>query len=149
MFSRKRHFYEKKTFYAAVVTAFSLVLSLSLWMGGEAGEELEKDPAVLSRDEAVDQEQPVSSQQVDTNIGQAGITGGNNIPVPVKEGYFAVEEDGYIKVYQTDSQGESVLIRTTDILFALLGSEDQELFRQGIYLESEDDLMELLQDFES
>jgi len=128
MFSRKRHFYEKKTFYAAVFTAFTLVLSLSLWMSGEPL--TESDP-------------------VDQTIDQAVITGQGAVQKPIKPEYFVVEEDQYIKVYFTDENGVKNLIRTTDISFDLLGAEDQELFRNGVRLENEDQLMELLQDFES
>ncbi len=128
MFSRKRHFYEKKTFYAAVFTAFTLVLSLSLWMSGEPL--TESDP-------------------VDQTIDQAVITGQGAVQKPIKPEYLVVEEDQYIKVYFTDENGVKNLIRTTDISFDLLGAEDQELFRSGVRLENEDQLMELLQDFES
>jgi len=103
-------------------------LSLSLWMSGEPL--TESDP-------------------VDQTIDQAVITGQGAVQKPIKPEYFVVEEDQYIKVYFTDENGVKNLIRTTDISFDLLGAEDQELFRNGVRLENEDQLMELLQDFES
>ncbi|MBQ6686430.1 MAG: hypothetical protein IJM99_10020 [Firmicutes bacterium] len=101
---------------------------MSLWMSGEPL--TESDP-------------------VDQTIDQAVITGQGAVQKPIKPEYLVVEEDQYIKVYFTDENGVKNLIRTTDISFDLLGAEDQELFRSGVRLENEDQLMELLQDFES
>ena len=151
MFSRKRHFYEKKTFYAAIVTAFTLVLSLSLWMGGDT--EARKDPQEMNDPsggmKVLEQDTQVSSVQVDENVGPAGITGNGEFNPPMQSGFLVVEEDQYIKVYLFDTDGTKQLVRTTDISFDLLSSEDQELFRYGVKLETESQLMELLQDFES
>lgn len=151
MFSRKRHFYQKSTFYAAVLTAFSMALALSFWMGGDPrlmdevteGKDQEKNPAVIQQD------QQVSSQQVQTNIGQAGITGEKVIGPVQKQGFFVVEEDRYIRIYHVGPDGTRTLVRTADILFDLLAQEDQALFQNGVFLENEEQLMELLQDFES
>ena len=140
MFSRKRHFYEKKTFYAAVMTAFSLMMALSLWMNGEPVSEEPANP---------EPETQVSSDQVEQNIGQAGITGHSAVEKAENTGYFVIEEDQLIKVYLVDAMGSKKLVRTTDISYDLLGAGDQELFRSGVHLENEEQLMELLQDFES
>ena len=42
-----------------------------------------------------------------------------------------------------------LMLRATDILFSLLGEEDQQMFKEGIIVNTEDELLELLQDFES
>ena len=67
----------------------------------------------------------------------------------LQEGYFVVEEEGYIRIYQVDGQGKQSLVRTSEIRFDLLSREDQDMFRSGVELRDEDQLMELLQDFES
>ena len=151
MFSRKRHFYEKKTFYGAVFSAFLLVVSLSLWMGGTPGTEISspKQQDHAETPSVVEPDTQVSSLQVDQNIGQAGITGGGAVEKPAFTGYVVLEEDHLIKVYVCEPDGSKKLVRTTDISFDLLGEEDQALFRAGIQLENNDQLMELLQDFES
>ena len=138
MFSRKRRFYEKKVFHAAVFTAFSVVLSMSLWFSGET---------VTIPEQPVD---PVETEvSTEVNSGQAGISGAEIIERPSEEGYFVVEEDKFIRIYRVEATGEMTLIRTSEILFDLLGEEDQEMFRIGVALKNDEELMELLQDFES
>ena len=151
MFSRKRHFYEKKTFYAALFTAFTVVLSASLWFNGDIGSNPRKDPSGTVLEDPVTHLDQQRDEQVssEVNSGQAGISGAEIIPRPESEGYFVVEEDRYIKIYQMEDGGEMKLVRTSEILFDLLSSEDQEMFRLGVMLENEEQLMELLQDFES
>ena len=133
MFSRKRRFYEKKTFYGAVLSAFLVIISISFWMGGETGFEPSDDLT----------EPLVENQQ------QAMSSGAEIIPIPETIGFFVVEEDEYIRIYEMQTGGNMELVRTTDIRYDLLSSEDQTMFRLGIQLETEEQLMELLQDFES
>ena len=148
MFSRKRRFYEKKTFYAAVLTAFSLVLSFGLWfngdIGSEPGTEILEEPQTDSKSDSDTAAENVASSKADVAVSGAEV-----VDRPLNEGYFVVEEDGYVRIYQVDKAGEKSLVRTSEILFDLLSSEDQEMFQMGVELQNEDQLMELLQDFES
>lgn len=151
MFSRKRHFYEKKTFYVAVVSAMSLVLSLGFWMGDDSFNQVKPDldQEQVEQPQNLDSDQPVMSGQVDQNIGQAGITGHGAVEIPESTEYYVVEEDQLIKVYLLKNGGVKQLVRTSEISFDLLSAEDQTMFRLGVHLETEEQLMELLQDFES
>lgn len=151
MFSRKRHFYEKKTFYVAVVSAMSLVLSLGFWMGDDSFNQVKPDldQEQVEQPQNLDSDQPVMSGQVDQNIGQAGITGHGAVEIPESTEYYVVEEDQLIKVYLLKNGGVKQLVRTSEISFDLLSAEDQAMFRLGVHLETEEQLMELLQDFES
>ena len=63
--------------------------------------------------------------------------------------YLVKEDGGYIKIYSVDQTGARQLVRTTDISFSLLSESDQELFQKGIVKETQDELSDLLQDFES
>ncbi len=64
--------------------------------------------------------------------------------------YYLIREDnGAIKVYYCEEGKKARLIRTTDISFSLLSESDQKLFERGIVKQNEDQLSELLQDFES
>ena len=78
-------------------------------------------------------------------------TDSENAPADtVKQGYYLVKEvDGVIKIFYYDEQGKEKLIRDTDIAFSLLSVGDQNLFQKGVIKHSEEDLNELLQDFES
>ncbi|WP_027398605.1 hypothetical protein [Anaerovorax odorimutans] len=66
-----------------------------------------------------------------------------------KDYYLVKEIDGKIKLFYYDSFGNEKLIRTTNIEFSLLSKEDQLLFKNGIKKDSQEELNELLQDFES
>lgn len=64
--------------------------------------------------------------------------------------YYLVKEDqGFIKIFTVDDSGDCRLVRTTDISFSLLSESDQKLFRKGVIRQTQDELSDLLQDFES
>lgn len=169
MFSQKRRFYEKKSFYLALIAALVAAGSFSLWMGGNFGDEeasglssqpqdetllpgIPEDsqrPATADADDTpVYDNQPVSAAQ-DNHLPDTAAADTSESGMDASPGYLVVEEDGYIRIYQIDSLGGMKVLRTSDISFELLGQEDQLMFQQGIRLETEDQLMELLQDFES
>jgi len=160
MFSRKRRFYEKKSFYAAVLTAFIAVLCLSLWLGGDPGGEVEDKTRGSVEEQLMIQSAQTSGEKTEDerhggdekDLSQepdVTVSGAEVLDRPLNEGYFVVEEDGYIRIYQVDGEGKKTVLRTSEILFDLLSKEDQEMFRLGVELQDEDQLMELLQDFES
>ena len=63
--------------------------------------------------------------------------------------YLLKEEEGRVELYYFDEEGEKNLIRTTDIPFTLISEQDQIQFSNGIKIENEVDLDNILQDFES
>lgn len=66
------------------------------------------------------------------------------------EGYFLLKaEQGVIRIYRCNEQGEETFLRETNIAYPTLSQADQELFTYGIVKHSEEELNELLQDFES
>ena len=147
MFRRKRRFYEKKSFYAAVLSAFAVALVFGLWSEDSAVEGQEENPV---------DHQVMSGEIPSSSLGLAefeapDVTGEESQETGrrLQEGYFVVEEEGYIRIYQVDGQGKQSLVRTSELRFDLLSREDQDMFRSGVELRDEDQLMELLQDFES
>ena len=76
-------------------------------------------------------------------VTDTGITTAN-------KGYYLVKEvNGIIKVFHYDKDGKESLIRDTDIAFSLLSIADQALFKKGVIKQTQEELNELLQDFES
>lgn len=66
------------------------------------------------------------------------------------QSYYLVKRAGdAIKVFFIDRSGNEVELETTDILYDMLGYEDQALFDQGYRVSSQEELAVLLQDFES
>ena len=91
-------------------------------------------------DNEVDQnDQPVDNQlDEENNMSQSG------------QSYYLVKRAGdQIVVYFCDDSGNTVQLETTQILYELLGPDDQALFDEGIKVESQEELGVLLQDFES
>lgn len=64
-------------------------------------------------------------------------------------GYLMREEAGVVNIYFIDAQGKETFLRDTNIVFSLLSQEDQNLLSKGLYLETEDDIQAILQDYES
>lgn len=63
--------------------------------------------------------------------------------------YYLVKRAGTeIAVFFCDTNGNMVQLETTEILYEMLGPEDQKLFDQGVKIESQEELSVLLQDFE-
>ena len=69
---------------------------------------------------------------------------------PEASSYYLVRRAGsQIVVYFCDSGGNLVQLETTEILYDMMGPEDQKLFDAGIRVDSQEQLSVLLQDFES
>ena len=69
---------------------------------------------------------------------------------PEKAGtYLITEMNEKIVIYFIDDFGAKQFIQQTDIPYALLSETDQEMFQEGISLNSLTEVFELLQDFES
>ncbi|QIB69393.1 hypothetical protein Ami103574_08660 [Aminipila butyrica] len=156
MFTRKKRLAERKEFYIALAAVlgvgylmFNVLLTPETPAEGQdisanAGRTVKQSTEKVSQDSDKDplEEEPVqkNSEEKDENPSQEN---------QASEYYLVKEADGVIKVYQYDDSGQEQLLRTTDILFSLLGKEDQNLFSEGVVVHSEDELLELLQDFES
>ena len=69
---------------------------------------------------------------------------------PALQTYYLVKRAGTeIVVFFCDISGNMVQLETTEILYDLLGPEDQKLLDRGIRADSQEELSALLQDFES
>ena len=63
--------------------------------------------------------------------------------------YYLVKKAGdAVTVFFCDASGNMVALETTEILYSMLGPEDQKLFDEGIRVSSQEELGILLQDFE-
>ena len=159
MFSRqKKSFFKRKGFYLVLAA----VLAFGFWMNLP-------DDVLPSDDIQTDVNQPVDTNRdkdngggkdaasTDKNGGASEQDPQNSKDDPQKDDvnpsageYYLVKEiDGIIKVFYYDESGGETLLQDTDIAFSLISEGDQALFSEGIILQSKDDLLSLLQDFES
>lgn len=63
--------------------------------------------------------------------------------------YLIEEVDGVVKVFICDEKEKKELYLITSIPFELLSENDQKLFRDGVYLDTEEDLGKFLENFDS
>ena len=84
-----------------------------------------------------------NSTDIGTSIGEED---SNNNESP----YFLLkEQDGIVYIFEYDENNVEQSKKQTNIKFNLMAENDQKLFQKGIKKYSEDELYELLQDFES
>jgi len=141
MFSQRKKFYETKIFYIALGVC---VFAFGVWMNAAPSKELNSKEAGKN--------EPVSEYQKDTQENQkinkdkyvSDIKDAENTDAEVENEdksaitnadypcYFIQEQDGLVKVFYFNSNGESHLVRTTAISFSLLSESDQTLFEKGI-----------------
>ncbi|MHC1722290.1 MAG: hypothetical protein AB9836_03680 [Aminipila sp.] len=154
MFTRKKSLIERKGFYITLVAILGIgVLITSLLSSPEDATENENISAnvnqTVKQNNTVKQND-IENDKVQKNTNLNSDNNDNNVQENQSSEYYLVKEsDGVIKVYQYDKNGEENLLRTTDILFSLLSEEDQKLFSEGVVVKNENELLELLQDFES
>jgi len=65
------------------------------------------------------------------------------------ETYLIKEVDGTVKVFICDADGNQELYLITSIPFELLSESDQQLFKEGVKINTQDDLGKFLENFDS
>nr|WP_315019684.1 hypothetical protein [uncultured Aminipila sp.] len=148
MFTRKKSLIERKGFYITLVAILGIgYLITSLLSSPEDKTESENINANVNQ---TVKQNNIENDKVSENSNLNSDNNDNNVQENQSSEYYLVKEsDGVIKIYQYDKNGVENLLRTTDILFSLLSEEDQKLFSEGVVVKSENQLLELLQDFES
>jgi len=63
--------------------------------------------------------------------------------------YLIKEADGVVKVFLCDETGKKDLYLITSVPFDLLSESDQQLFKKGVKLDTEEDLGKFLENFDS
>ena len=157
MFIERRKKKNYRTFiYAALIVFLCLVIVVIAWP---------KDSSVLAADS---EQTDLSKQQEDRQTLNAGdfieriedniedddedeqnITEVTDIAEPAETYYLVRRDGGLIKVYFVDEDGTEIELETTEIVYDVLGPEDQKLFDEGFRVDTQEQLAVLLQDFES
>lgn len=107
---------------------------------------------VVDNDGSEEAAQKVKVEQ--TESASAGNEGGvenenNRTDTPgTPESYLIKEVDGVVKVFLCDGNKKNLYL-ITSIPFELLSEGDQKMFVDGVYMETEEDLGEFLENFDS
>lgn len=154
MFSQRRSFPARKLLFPVLIV---LLLSFGYWVNqsgdGEIGPEASAGSAAETvRPQPAEGRDPVSTGEGGISLGSGEGQDPATAEDPGAAGsshYLLKEAGGIVSLYYCTAAGEQSYIRDTEIAFALLSQEDQDLFLQGLQVPSEAALDEILQDFES
>ena len=163
MFTQKKKNYQTFLYVAVVATLCFLVLAL-LWpqdapeepsadlsstsLRGEDQDKTEDEtpPAVQDPDENEDPEEDPDGELQDPSGSE---NQKDNMPGSADSYYLVKHADGQIKVYFVSGDGSMIELERTEIVYEVLGTEDQKHFDAGWRINSQEELAVLLQDFES
>jgi len=152
LFSRpKKSFFKQKLFYFIVAG----VLAFGYFINQMPETLLPSDDNPANVNQPVGQSGNTDKSNSNNTSSNTAIANSNdnlekNDVIPSDNEYYLVKEiDGIIKLFHYDETGLERLIRDTDISYSLISENDQALFSEGIIIQTEDELLDLLQDFES
>ena len=166
MFTVKRKKNYRSFLYAAIIVTLCLIIVVIAWpapasdnpedkegltVNAQSGKnednqsdiEYSKDPL---EDLGTEDDTGTASEDTEDSDESNHIDG---ITEDVSSYYLVKNEGGTVKVFFVGADDNPVELETTQILYELLGPEDQQLFDEGITVGSQEELAVLLQDFES
>ena len=154
---KKRNKY--RTFiYAAIIVILCLLIVVIAWPAetdeistaqnnanidpfGENSSYFENNNSLNEEDVVVD----YNDEEEDDDDGDE-----NNDMMVSSDTYYVVKRKGsQIIVFFVDQQGNEIELEPTEIIYNMLGVDDQRLFDEGFVVRNQEELASLLQDFES
>ena len=121
----------------------AIVLVFGLWINFYENKKVPDEDAVKTI------EADTQEQSGDIKETAEKETGKGTDTEEVPETYLIKEVDGVVKVFLCDSEDNKELYLITSIPYYLLSESDQQMFSDGVELETEDDLGAFLQNFYS
>ena len=166
MFTQKRKNYKTFIYTAIIITLCLLIIAIAWPAPPEDNLSQNPDERVnAGLTDNGDEDKDGDGEQTYNNSGAADSewedddedNEEDNFPTVEKpnmmtegQSYYLVKKAGdAIKVFFVDQSGNEVELETTNIIYDVLGFEDQKLFEEGYKVGSQEELAMLLQDFES
>lgn len=118
------------------------VMTFGIWLNyNDASEEDQAETTVkkVEVDDEGSKENEVSDKSQDKRTDT----------IQDSKSYLIEEDEGVVKVFICDGNKNKELYLITSIPFDLLSESDQELFKEGVYLDTEEDLGKFLENFDS
>jgi len=140
--NKKKSFLSNRIFYIVILAVFVFGMSMLI---------PDKEPDADNENIIANIENSDSDNDDERNmLSQSDEDSRDDVVVSNEfESYYLLKESGgRIELLYFDETG-SRLVKVTDIPFNLISTEDQNVFREGLKLENEEALDEILQDFES
>ena len=146
MFATKKRKNYVTFIYSAIIVVLCLLIVAIAWPADTETEPVNKQS---STDTSRIPEPDTDSELLDDSENDV-TSGKKDIISDSGSSYYWVKSvDGLIKVFFIDAKGETVELETTEIVYDLLSTADQQLFDEGVTINSQEELAILLQDFES
>lgn len=146
MFATKKRKNYMTFIYSAIIVVLCLLIIAIAWPTEAETEPVNKQS---STDTGRVPEPDTDSELLDDSENDV-TSGKKDIISDSGSSYYWVKSvDGLIKVFFIDAKGETVELETTEIVYDLLSTADQQLFDEGVTINSQEELAILLQDFES
>lgn len=151
MFTRNKRDYRTFIFSAVIVTLILLVIALAWPVSEEdaAAIDGQKQSLPAGKENAVEKTDPASEENGTKNIAENHSIEDPDMHVQNPSYYLVKRAGEQIAVFFCEGDGSMVQLETTEILYDLLGPDDQKLFEEGIPVKNQEELSALLQDFES
>lgn len=158
MFIERRKKKNYRTFiYAALIVFLCLVIVVIAWP--EDSSVLAADSEQTDLQEQQEDKQTLNAgdfiERIENDLEEDEDEDEQDIPEVADieehaETYYLVRrEDDRIKVFFVNEEGSEIELETTEIIYDVLGPEDQKLFDAGFRVDTQEQLAVLLQDFES
>lgn len=155
MFTRRARRNYRTAVFSAVIVCLCILIAVLAWPESPA-ENTDDQPAGMNPDyqpeeipEEIDEDVEDSNAGILLEPEENLSENEENSMNPDRTSYYLVKRAGeQISVFFCDSKGNMVQLETTDILYEMLGPNDQKLFDQGIQVKNQEELGTLLQDFE-
>lgn len=138
--SKRKGLLKNKIFYIFLAG----LLAFGWWINQPMDEQQDKDDIIANA------ETPVKNEKPDVSSTSAIGDDNKNVVSGESSAYYLLKAiDDEINLYYYDETGKEKLLRVTDIAFSLISENDQEEFKKGIIVNTEEELNQLLEDFES
>lgn len=132
------------------------IMTFGIWLNyqGQDEEPLAEDTVQEVEVKKSTEQKPKQESQTEdsTEISEQNQEDGNDTgsgTEPEVDAYLIKEVNGVVKVFICDEDGNETLYLITSIPFDLLSERDQQLFVDGVRLETEEDLGKFLENFDS
>lgn len=151
MFTRNKRDYRTFIFSAVIVTLILLIIALAWPVPEEeaAASDGQEQSVPTGKEEVAEKSDPTSKEVGTEDFAEKNQPEDYDMHIQNQSYYLVKRAGNGIAVFFCEGDGDMVQLETTEILYEMLGPDDQKLFEEGIRVKNQEELSVLLQDFES
>lgn len=148
MFSnQKKRFFKSKWFYGIIIM---LLLIFGLWMNYDGNSQKTNTTAKAGQETKAGEQPPAVVDSLHQDTSEKNDSGSSEQSEDKQQPYYLIQEiEGVVKVFYCDENGRESLYQITSVPFHLMSQEDQQMLTEGVHVNSEDELADFLENFDS